>query len=240
MTRSVFTHVALAALVLSIAPSVVGCGGDEAPPTGRPGKPTPGTSGGTEEGTTTEPTDPTPPGGGSSSGQPTTPLPPAPESACKLPELTAQAVTPTFTVYEPPNTVPPAAKGGKIDGKYTITSAQVFLPTSTKNLVRPAQSTGTVTGWAIFDGKNFRVSMKGDLQIQTIVGKQAQAIDVVDQGTFSSTNAAIRFETSCKGGTAQQADVSFSENGAKGTLIIKQVIEGRGDAYFVLDATRAQ
>src|SRR5204863_5902505 len=97
-----------------------------------------------------------------------------------------------------------------------------------------------VTGWAIFDGRNFRVSLKGDLQIQTIIGKQAQAIDVVDQGTFAATNAAIKFETSCKGGTAQQADVQFSENGAKGTLIIKQAVENRGDAYFVLEATRGQ
>lgn len=237
-SRSVFAHVALAALVLSIVPAV-GCGGGDSGPVAS-GKTNPKPSGGgDDEGTTTDttPNDPTP---GSSSGKPADPLPPAPESACKLPELTAQVVSPTFTVYEPPGTVPPEAKGGKIDGKYIVEKATVYLPTSTKNLVRPAQSTGTVTGWAIFDGKNFRVSLKGDLQVQTIVGKQAQTIDVVDQGTFAATNATVRFETSCNGGTAQQADVQFSENGAKGTLIIKQPVEGRGDAYFVLEASRGQ
>jgi hypothetical protein len=182
---------------------------------------------------------PTSSGGPSSSGGPVTEEDKS-SPACQLPELTATDVAPSFLVYDPPATQPPAAAGGKIDGKYTIDKATVYLPTSTKGLVRPAQSTGTVNGWAIFSGKNYRLSLKADLQIQSIIGAQPQKIDAIGQGTFSTEGAALKLLTSCPGSTPPDAEVTFTESGARGTLVVKQVIEGRGEALILLEATRVQ
>jgi hypothetical protein len=147
-------------------------------------------------------------------------------------------VSPSFTVYDPPGTQPPATKGGAIDGKYTIDKATVYLPTSVKNLVKPAQSTGTVNGWAIFDGANYRIDLKADLQVQSVIGAQPQSVAVADQGTFKATNDAITLETSCSGAAAPAAAITFSQDGARGTLVIKQSTS-RGDTYLVVEAARA-
>jgi hypothetical protein len=170
----------------------------------------------------------------------TTPLPkPTGATACMLPELKAADVSPSFLFYDPPTTQPAAATGGKVDGKYTVDKATVYLPTSTKGLAKPATSTGTVNGWAIFSGTDYRIDLKGDLQVQSIIGVQPQAIAVNDQGTFSAEGTGIKLLTSCSGQAAPAAEVTFSDNGARGTLVIKQTTT-RGDTYLVLEAARAE
>ena len=225
-----------AAATLLLLAACSGGAADEPAPTGsKGGKPTgssgaPSSSGGTSGGAVDM--------GGDKAGDPLPP-PPKDSTACKLPELKGTDVKPAFLVYKAGTTEPPATKGGKVDGKYTIDKATVYLPSQTAGLVKPDQSTGTVNGWAIFDGKNYRISLKADLQVQSVVGPKPQNIAVDGQGTFSATGSAIKLETSCGGAASPAAEVTFSENGARGTLVIKQAT-AQGDAYLLLEAARAQ
>ena len=225
----------VAAVAFSLLVSA--CSSDDAQaPTGKPK--------GGKGGTSAEPAEEETPEGETPVKSTPDPIPlPAPTSktACQLPAMTATDVAPSFTYYDPPNVEPPAAKGGKIDGKYIIDKATVYLPTSTKGLVKLQETTGKVNGWATFSGEDYRLSLKADLAVKPIIGAvQQQQIDAQGQGTFKAEGSNLKLLTACPGSTAPAADISFSENGNRGTLVIKTVIETRGDAYVMLEATRAQ
>src|SRR4051794_34804433 len=107
-----------------------------------------------------------------------------PPGGCTIPEITGVAdVVPTFVIYEPPGTAPPAMTGGSLSGKYKVDKAKVYLPTMTKGLADPTKSTGKVNAWAAFSGTTYRIYLKSTFTISTVIGPQSQNADVESQGT---------------------------------------------------------
>jgi hypothetical protein len=227
-----------ALFVVSIASLTFACSGSDAGGTSEPS--TAGGDKSAEPGGSTSPggsTTTTPPSSSTSSDP--TPTPPAPASACGLPELTGVAdVKPTFVVYDQAKgNVPAVMKGGKIDGKYKVDKATVFLPAGVKGLAKPASSTGTVNAWAIFDGASYRLSLKADLQIDSIIGPQPQKEDDAAQGTFTATSEKLKLDGACSGSTTPNAELSFSDQGARGILLVKTTVS-QGDVYLQLEAAK--
>jgi hypothetical protein len=128
-------------------------------------------------------------------------------------------------------------KGGEADGTYKVDKAIVYLPSSVKGLARPASSTGTVNAWAIFDGSSYRLSLKADLSIDSIIGPQPENEDVAAQGTFSVAAEKLNLETACDPATAPNAELSFSDQGPRATILIKTQVP-QGDVYLQLEATK--
>lgn len=225
-----------ALIAVSLASLTFACSGSDSGSTSEPstadGKPTPGGTSSPGGSTATNP----PPA--STSTDPT-PTPPAPASACGLPELTGVAdVKPTFVVYDQAKgNVPAVMKGGKIDGKYKVDKATVFLPAGVKGLAKPATSTGTVNAWAIFDGASYRLSLKADLQIDSIIGPQPQKEDDAAQGTFTATSEKLKLDGACSGTTTPNAELSFTDQGARGILLVKTTVT-QGDVYLQLEAAK--
>lgn len=191
-----------------------------------------GTEGGTDPGTSPDGG----PGDGASGGDSRVPAPP---NDCKLAEMTGIVdITPTFLTYDPPTTVPPSMKGGTLNGKYKIDKATVYLPTQTKGVADPTKSTGTVNGWAVFNGKNYRIYLKAALTITTVIGPQAQNTDVASQGGFTVASAALTIDSACDVTPPIQAEYTFTDDGSgKATLLVK-VPGTYGDSYMQLEATK--
>jgi hypothetical protein len=170
--------------------------------------------------------------------------PPASPGDCDIADLTGvPPVTPTFKVYDtPPGTVPDTMTGGTIAGTYTVDKATVYLPKNFADAEKPDTSTGTMTAWAVFEGTSYKFSMDYDFKIDTVLGPQAQKATVKDSGTYSVNGANLTRETSCDPGSApQQADLSFTDSGARGTIVMKTTIStplGPGDVYIQLDAKK--
>jgi hypothetical protein len=219
---------------LSLAALLVACSGSDGATGGGAKDTSNGPSGGetkTPGGSTTTP----PPSDGTK-----TPPPAADPSSCQLPELTGIAdVTPTFQIYDPAaGTVPPAMKGGKADGKYKVDKAVVFLPTSVKGLAKPATSKGTINSWAIFDGKSYRLSLKADLSVDSVIGPQPTNEAVDAAGTFTVVGEKLQFDSSCDTSkAAPDAELTFNDEGARATLVVKTHVS-QGDVYIQLDAAK--
>jgi hypothetical protein len=167
--------------------------------------------------------------------------PSADAASCTLGELTATAVAPTFEVYDSAAGVaPPAMTGGKLEGKWRVDKATIYLPTEIKAFAKPASSKGTVTSWAVFRGSAYRLSLLVNVTIDA--GENGQfpfAKDARARGTFSTKESAIKFETACEeiDSETRDAEISFTEKGNRGTLVVK-FKSTFGTSYLELDATR--
>lgn len=164
---------------------------------------------------------------------------PAAPNDCKIAEVTGVPdVTPTFLVYDPPATAPPEMKGGTLSGTYKVDKATVYLPTQTKGLADPAKSTGAVNGWAVFNGKDYRIALKSALSVASVLGPQAQNIDVTTQGGFTAAGATLTIDSACDVTPPQQAEYTFTDDGSgRATLLIKTP-STYGDSYLQLDAKK--
>lgn len=180
---------------------------------------TSGTSGGTD--------------GGSSGSE-------AGPGACDLKAVAgAAAVDSTFTIYDPPGTVPVATTGGTLSGQFKVTKAKVFLPSATKGLADPAKSKGTVTGWAVFEGTRYRIKLDAALTINSVLGDRAQNINVDSQGGFTVEGSALKVDQACDGpdgGT--DAAYTFTASGSTATLVVKTPVATFGDAYLEIEASK--
>jgi len=196
-----------------------------------------------ENGTTVTPTVPAPAqdggsktdagSGGTDSGtQP-------PKNACDLPEVVGVAdVAPVFVVYASPSTVPPVMTGGSLTGQYKVDGARVYLPSGSAGLVDPKKSTGSINGWAIFSGKNYRMHLKAAFEISTVAGPQTQGTDTDTQGAFTVSGGAITLDHACDGAPGDEADYSYKdEGGGRATILIKTPTP-YGDTYLQLDAAK--
>jgi len=172
-------------------------------------------------------------------------VPPADPSSCNLPDVTgATPVAATFKIYDPQaGTVPATMTGGSVGGTYRVDKATVYLPNNVKGLAHPDTSTGTVTAWAVFQGKNYKLSVAYDFSIDSAIGPQAQTSEKHGAGTFSVDGPKISFDTACDPANAiTNVELSFTDHGDGGVLVIKTSVDtpivGPGDAYIELGAVK--
>lgn len=159
---------------------------------------------------------------------------------CDLATVTgASKVTSTFAIYDPPASVPVATTGGAISGTYLVTKAKVFLPTSTKGLADPAKSTGTVTGWAVFEGNRYRIKLDSALVINSVLGDRPQDIAVDSQGGFTVSGSTLSVDQACDGpDSGASAAYTFTASGNTATLVVKTPVATFGDAYLEIEAAK--
>ncbi|MBS2019157.1 MAG: hypothetical protein JST00_40190 [Deltaproteobacteria bacterium] len=159
---------------------------------------------------------------------------------CDLATVTgASKVTSTFAIYDPPASVPVATTGGAISGTYLVTKAKVFLPTATKGLADPAKSTGTVTGWAVFEGSRYRIKLDAALVINSVLGDRPQDIAVDSQGGFKVSGSTLSVDQACDGpDSGTSAAYTFSASGNTATLVVKTPVATFGDAYLEIEAAK--
>ena len=192
--------------------------------------------------TAVEPTTPAPlpaPPAQDSGGGGTDSAKPPPKNECKLAPLTGVAdVTPTFVIHEPPGSVPPTMTGGTLKGEYTVDQATVYLPTAAAGLVDPKATTGTINAWAIFDGTNYRLRMKANFVISSVLGPQAQGADTASQGGFTVSSAVLTLDHACDSVIANEADYSFTDMGGGRATILIKTPSPYGDTYLRLDAAK--
>lgn len=200
-----------------------------------------GTTTGTEDEAGTTPVT-TPDGGpGKSDSAPAADgAPPPPSNDCKLTALTGIAdVKPTFLFDDPPTTAPPAMTGGTLKGKYIVDKATVYLPTGTKGIALPEQSSGTVNAWAVFDAANYLINLKASFTIATTLGApQMQGSDVTSQGAFTTATAALTFDHACDTKPADEASYSFTDTGTGRAQILIKTSTTFGDTFLLLDAAK--
>jgi hypothetical protein len=165
--------------------------------------------------------------------------PPKPKNDCKLPDLkNVASVTPTFVTYAAPATVPATMTGGTLKGNYTVDKATVFLPSGSAGLADPKASTGTINAWAIFDGTNYRLYLKADFTISSVLGPQAQGTDTASQGAFTVNAAVLTLDHACDTAIADEADYSFTDSGGGRATILIKTPSPYGDTYLQLDAAK--
>lgn len=168
-------------------------------------------------------------------------LPPADPVACTIPAISDIAtVSPAFIVQdEDKGIVAPVAKGGgNTAGTFRVDKATVWLPESLKGLVKPESSTGTVVAWASFRRDQHRFNIKVDLSVDSKKGPQKQNTEVASDGTFTlDAKGVFKVATSCPGSTAPTTEVSFLDQGARVTFLLR-VPTNRGDVILALEANR--
>ena len=164
----------------------------------------------------------------------------APGPGCDLATVTGAAkVTSTFAIYDPPSSVPVATTGGALAGTFRVTKAKVFLPTSTKGLADPAKSTGTVTGWAVFEGSRYRIKLDAALTINSVLGDRPQDIAVDSQGGFTVSGSTLAVDQACDGpDSGANAAYTFTASGDTATLVVKTPVATFGDAYLEIEASK--
>jgi hypothetical protein len=164
---------------------------------------------------------------------------PPPKNDCKLPDMKGVAnVSPTFVMHASPGSVPPTMTGGTLKGNYTVDKATVYLPSGSAGLADPKKSTGTVNAWAIFDGTDYRLYLKADFTISSVLGPQSQGADTASQGAFAVSASALTLDHACDTTIAQEADYFFTDTGgARATILIKTP-SPYGDTYLQLDAAK--
>lgn len=163
----------------------------------------------------------------------------APPNDCKLVGLLGvPAVTPTFAFFDPPQAGPPPMAGGTLNGKYRVDRATLYLPTQTKGLVDPAKSSGTVNAWAVFSGKDYRLSLKSSFTLDSVAGPQSQGSNVASQGGFTVAAAALTLDHACDPVPPQEAEYTFSDNGSGRATIVVKTTSTYGDTYLLLDAAK--
>jgi hypothetical protein len=173
------------------------------------------------------------------------PAPPAKEepapakNECKLDAMTGVAdVTPSFVVYSMPNEVPLAMTGGTLSGDYAVDGAKVYLPSGADGLVYPEESTGTINAWAVFDGTNYRLHLKGDFTLASVQGPLSQNVDTESQGGFEAKGEVIVLDHACNTAIVDEADYSFTDDGSGHATILIRTTTPYGDTYLQLDATK--
>jgi hypothetical protein len=163
----------------------------------------------------------------------------APPNDCKLAEITGVAdVTPAFLTYDPPATAPPAMTGGNLGGRYKVDKATVFLPTGSKGLADPTNSTGTVNAWAAFEGTNYRLYLKANLTISSIAGPQSLVFDIASQGGFTVVTSTLVLDHACDTKPPTEAEYTFTDNGSGRATILIKTTSTYGDTYLQLDAAK--
>jgi len=223
---------AVVALALGLAPAALSaCAADSTDTAGQPATelgsatpaPSPGSGGGQAD-------------GGAAGGDAATP-PPA-KNDCSLAAVAGVAdVSPTFVVNAP-GSAPPAMTGGTLKGQYKVDTAKVFLPSGSAGLVDPNKSTGTINAWAVFSGTSYRMKMKADFQISSVIGPQVQGADTASQGGFTVSGAALALDHACDAVPSDEAEYSFTDNGGGRATILIKISSSYGDTYLQLDAAK--
>jgi hypothetical protein len=194
----------------------------------------------TDVGTTTpaplpEPATPKDDGGAGNSDT----APPKPKNDCKLSPLVGVAdVSPTFEMHAPPTSAPQTMTGGTLQGEYRVDTATVFLPSGSAGLVDPKKSTGTINAWAVFNGTNYRLYLKADFVISSVIGPQQQGADTASQGAFAVSGAVLTLDHACDSAIAEEADYSFTDTGGGRAVILIKTPSPYGDTYLQLDAAK--
>jgi hypothetical protein len=148
-------------------------------------------------------------------------------------------VVPSFALYEPGTSEPPAMTGGPIDGSYVVDKATVYLPTSTKGLADPAKSTGAVNAWSVFNGRNYRMFLKAKFTISSVLGPQEDGADVVSQGAFVANAGSLTLDFACDPAVPKAAEYSFSVDNAAGRAsILVKTGSKYGDTFLLLQAKK--
>lgn len=135
---------------------------------------------------------------------------------------------------------PPVASGGALAGRFRVTRARVYLPAETAAFIDPTTSRGTVTGWAAFEGTNYRLFVDLALTIASSVGgPQEQRSTSDEQGTFATSGTSLTLTPGCGAAapTAPVPEYSYSVTSTGATLIVKtKVPPFNADSYVELDA----
>ena len=168
---------------------------------------------------------------------------PAPaKNACDVEAMTGVAdVTPSFVVYSMPNEIPLEMTGGALGGKYAVDGAKVYLPSGAEGLVNPDESTGTINGWAVFTGKNYRLHLKGDFTISSVQGPLSQSQDNESQGGFTTSGSKgekLVLDHECVAPLDDEAEYSFTDDGNGHATILVKTSTPYGDTYLQLDAVK--
>lgn len=165
--------------------------------------------------------------------------PAPPKNECKLDAMTGVAdVTPSFVVYSMPNEIPLEMTGGTLSGQYTVDGAKMYLPSGAAGLVSPEESTGSVNAWAVFDGTNYRIHLKGDFTLASVQGPLSQGVDTESQGGFKTNAEILLLDHECNAAITNEADYSFTDDGNGHATILVKTSTPYGDTYLQLDATK--
>lgn len=165
--------------------------------------------------------------------------PAPPKNTCDLEAMNGVSdVTPSFVIYSMPNEIPLEMTGGTLGGKYAVDGAKVYLPSGTEGLVSPEQSTGTINGWAIFTGKNYRLHLKGDFTLSSVQGPVSQGADNESQGGFTANGEKLVLDHECVAPLDDEAEYSFTDDGNGHATILVKMSTPYGDTYLQLDANR--
>lgn len=163
--------------------------------------------------------------------------PPPPKNECNLDAMTGVAdVTPSFVIYSMPNEIPLEMSGGTLSGQYAVDGAKVYLPAGTEGLVSPEESTGTVNGWAVFDGKNYRLHLKGAFTLASVQGPLSQSADNESQGGFTTSGEKLILDHECVTPIDDEAEYSFTADASGHATILVKTSTPYGDTYLQLDA----
>jgi len=162
-----------------------------------------------------------------------------PPNDCKIVGLLgASEVAPTFFTFDPPRVGPPPMTGGTLNGKYRVDKATVYLPTQSKDLADPTKSTGAVTAWAVFSGKDYRIFLRSTFTISSVIGPQSQGSDVASQGGFTVNAASLTLDHACDKVAPQEAEYTFSDNGSGRATILVKTPSTYGDTFLLLEAAK--
>lgn len=165
--------------------------------------------------------------------------PAPPKNECKLDAMTGVAdVTPSFVVYQMPNEIPLEMTGGTLSGQYAVDGAKVYLPSGAAGLVYPEESTGSINGWAVFDGTNYRLHLKADFTLASVQGPISQGVDTESQGGFTTKTEVLVLDHECDSAIDNEADYSFSDDGNGHATILVKTSTPYGDTYLQLDANK--
>lgn len=156
------------------------------------------------------------------------------KNACNLAAMSGVSdVEPAFIVG-----APAATAGGTLDGQYEVKKATVFLPSASAGLVDPDKSTGSINGWAVFDGSRYRLHLKADFTVSTIAGPQSQGVDTESQGGFTTSGSELLLDHACDTAIANEADYSFTDTGKGSATILIKTSTPYGDIFLQLDAAK--
>lgn len=184
----------------------------------------------------------TPPPAGDPAPKPVDPPkdePPPAKNECKLDAMSGVAdVVPSFVIHSMPNEIPLEMTGGTLSGEYAARGAKVYLPSGAAGLVDPEQSTGLVNAWAVFEGAKYRLHLKADFTLASVQGPLSQSVDTESQGGFTTNGEAILLDHACDTAIADEADYSFTDDGAGHATILIKTPTPYGDTFLQLDATK--
>ncbi len=90
----------------------------------------------------------------------------------------------------------------------------------------------------MFSGTNYRLYLKADFMIDSVLGPQAQGSAVASQGGYTVQTATLTFDHACDAKPPEEAEYTFKDTGiGHATILIKQTTP-YGDTYLELDAVK--